>query len=345
MFEEYKKDLLKFYRIKKENHRLPDNLAPLGRERLRTACIEMFQQNNVQKDKDLVRSVFGPVDEHEHQMRSIERFDLDRFRPLISFLTKEGRNIRDDKLVKLFAWLIDFPPNEEWQELSDEEKQYIFKEAAKKRKVTKKGGRGKTTGTKLYQYTARLIPYNYIVISCILLLFITSISYIAWERMATTVRMPKAGEKHMYWDGDHYEPVKDGEQKAGVTIIPLNLKILKQQRKINLPDTMTTYSLGKVWYKGYKDNHEYFTAAGSYPPDTLRTLKKLSPDILKYHTSNYRYMFTRLVWFLCAAVFISLCGFAVSKLEKEVKHSGEETKTEEGEIVEFRSNELQATSV
>ncbi|TCD29605.1 hypothetical protein EZ456_00895 [Pedobacter psychrodurus] len=318
MFEEYKKNLLKFYRIKKINRNLPDNLAPLGRERLRTACIDMFQKNNAQNDKDLMRSVFGPADTDEDQMRNIEKFDLDRFRPLISFLTKEGRNIRDDKLVKLFAWLIDFPPNEEWQELSDQEKERVFEDAAKKKKITKKTGGDKTIGPKTSQSTTRLFPNTYIVISCILLLSIGSISFIVWENWSTAVRMPKAGEKHMYWNGDHYEPIKEGEQKAGVTIIPLDIKTLQQQRKITIPDTLTKYSLGKVWYKGYGSNHEYFTLNGVYPTDTARTLKPLSNMILARHTSNYRYILTRLVWFLYAAIFVSLCGYGVSRMKRKV---------------------------
>jgi len=163
--------------------------------------------------------------------------------------------------------------------------------------------------------------HRQIIIACILLFIIAGTSFIAWERTATSIRMPKADEKFMYWDGDHYEPIKAGAQKAGVTIIPLDLKTLKEQRKINLPDTLTKYSLGKVWYKGYGSNHEYFTAPGLYPPDTLRTLKKLSLDILKDHTSYYRYLLTRLVWFLSATFLISLCGYRASTLKKELKQA------------------------
>ncbi|WP_157257910.1 hypothetical protein [Pedobacter ginsenosidimutans] len=191
----------------------------------------------------------------------------------------------------------------------------------------------------------RLFSPRYITISCIILLLVGSTSFAVWERSATTVKVPSEGEKFMYWDEDHYEPVKDEKQNVGMPIIPLNVRTLTQQRKINLPDTLTNYSIGKVWYKGHGKDHEFFTDSGSYPKDIQRVLKPLTSTILIKYTSNYRYMLTRLVWFLCAAVFISLCGFAVSKLEKEVKRSGEETKTEEGEIVEFRSNELQATSV
>ncbi|GGE58913.1 hypothetical protein EV200_103438 [Pedobacter psychrotolerans] len=164
----------------------------------------------------------------------------------------------------------------------------------------------------------RLFSPRYITISCILLLFIGTTSFAVWERSATTVKMPSKGEGCMYWNEDHYEPVKCDTQIANATIIPLNLKKLQRQRKINLTDTLTSYSLGKVWYKGFVKNHEFFTDSGAYPQDTQRVLKPLSSTILTKYTSNYRYMLTRLVWFVCAAFFIGVCGFAVSKLEKEV---------------------------
>ncbi|RBQ05814.1 hypothetical protein [Pedobacter miscanthi] len=158
-----------------------------------------------------------------------------------------------------------------------------------------------------------------VTISCIILLFIGSSSFVAWENSPTTVRMPNSDEKCMYWDEDHYEPINCERTIANATIIPLNLKVLKKQQKITLPDTLTSYSLGKVWYKGFVKDHEFFTDSGTYPLDTQRVLKPLSSLILTKYTSNYRHLFTRLAWFLCAAFFVGLCGYGVSKLEKEVK--------------------------
>ncbi|MBT2562549.1 hypothetical protein [Pedobacter sp. ISL-64] len=172
-------------------------------------------------------------------------------------------------------------------------------------------------------------PTRQIIITCITLLLIGSASFVVWENSATTIRLPKADEKSMYWDGDHYEPIKDGEQRAGATVIPLNIQTLKQQRKINLPDTLTSYSLGKVWYRGYGANHEYFTTAGLYPSDTSRVLKKLSTGILKNHISYYRYLLTHLIWLLCATFFISLCGYSASKMKRKVTVDNQEQKTDE----------------
>jgi hypothetical protein len=184
---------------------------------------------------------------------------------------------------------------------------------------------------------------RYVTISCIILLLVGTTSFAVWERW-TKIRMPEPDEKFMYWDEDHYEPIKDGKQNVGAPIIPLNVQTLTRQRKINLPDTLTSYSIGKVWYKGHGKGHEFFTDSGAYPLDIQRVLKPLTNNILTKYTSNDRYLLTRLVWFICAVFFIGLCGLAASKLEKEVKHSGEETKTEKEEIIEYHNSDLQATS-
>lgn len=334
MFEDYKRDLLKFFLIRKENHQLPDNLELLGRERLKKECIEVFLRKKSQKDKDFIKSVFDPKNEFEDQLRSIEKFDLDKFRPLINFLTEKVKTIRDDKLVKLFAWLIDFPANEEWRELSEESKKNIFENAANRAKDTPppappeppKPPTPEPPKPTEPEYIRRFSP-RYITMSCILLLFISSSSFIAWENSTSSVRMPKADEGCMYWNEDHYEPVKCDAQITNATIIPLDLKKLQHQRKINLSDTLTSYSLGKVWYKGFVKDHEFFTAAGTYPADTTKVLKKLTPIILSKYISNSRYLQTRLTWLLYAVIFITLCGFGASRLKKEVKQP-----VEEGEI-------------
>lgn len=171
------------------------------------------------------------------------------------------------------------------------------------------------------EYTPRF-SHRYITISCIFLLFVGTTSFAVWERW-TKIRMPEPDEKFMYWDEDHYEPLKDEKQNVGSAIIPLNVQTLTSQRKINLPDTLTSYSIGKVWYKGYGKDHEFFTASGPYPQDLQRVLKPLTSTILTRYTSNYRYILTRLVWFICAAFFIGLCGFAVSKINKVDKSKEE----------------------
>lgn len=369
MFEDYKSSLLDFYHVKRKSQRLTLNLDQPGREKLRKECVEVFLRKNTQKDKDFIRSIFDPRNQFDDQVRSIERFKLDKFRPLVSFMV-EGRSTRDEGLVKLLAWLIDFPAYSEWRDLSEQELKLIFEEAAKKPEeeeitepiITKPTGdvkvpdniftpppifiigkpTGGSNGEDLTQPKQPKEPVHvpkfsprYITISCILLLFISSSSFIAWERSSIAVRTPDKEEKCMYWNGDHFEPVDCKGQVEGATIIPLDLKALEKQRKINLPDTLTSYSLGKVWYKGFVKDHEFFTAAGPYPTDTTRVLKKLTSIILAKYISNNRYLQTRLTWLLYAAIFITLCGFGASRLKKEVKPPVEEPAAEEDDKLDF----------
>jgi len=339
MPEDYQDIVLVVYKIMRDNGKLRTILTRETTTRLREACLRVYDSRYTPKNADTL-SMFFKKDRMEcDDFRKVIYDSVpDDYKALYNHI-KGGTGKTKEENTDLLAWLIDFPTSYEWMNLSDKDKKRVFEDATRKKKRRKRTTTigGDDTSVK------RLVPHNYIAISCILLLFILSTSFIVWERIPSRVRTPKSGENSMYWDGDHYEPVKDGEQEPGVTVIPLNLKMLKEQRKITLPDTLTRYSLGKVWYKGYGKGHEYFTYSGIYPPDTSRRLKPLSTEILK-HSSYDRYLLTRLVWFLCAAVFISLCGFAVSKLEKEVEHSGEETATEKEEITEFQSNELQTTS-
>jgi hypothetical protein len=169
--------------------------------------------------------------------------------------------------------------------------------------------------------TEPLIANRYNVIACIILLLVGCTSFVLWENSPTTVRMPNADERYMYWDGDHYEPIKDDQQKLGVPIIALDLQALKRQRRINLPDTMTKYSLGKVWHIKIGNIPEFYTDSGMHPVDTARRLRPMSTYIQAKYNSYPRYLLTHLVWFICAAFFIALCGLCISKLKKEKKDS------------------------
>jgi len=343
MPEDYQDIVLAAYKKMKDNGKLRAILPQATTTRLRKACLRVYDDRYTPKDADIL-SMFFKKDKMECDdfRKVIDDSEPDDYKALCNHIKGETGKTKEEN-TDLLAWLIGFPTSYEWMNLSDEEKQRVFKRAEKEKPIPPLPPPPPIPPQPIL-IISRFSPHQ-IIISCAILLFISSTSFMVWERIPTSIRTPNADEKFMYWDEDHYEPIKDDKQNVGAPIIPLNVQTLTQQRKINLPDTLTSYSIGKVWYKGRGKGHEFFTDSGAYPLDTQRVLLPLSSTILTKYTSNYRYMLTRLVWFICAAFFISLCGFAVSKLEKEVKPSEEEPKTEEGEITEFHSNELQATSV
>lgn len=345
MPEDYQDIVLAAYKMMRDNGKLRTILTGETTTRLREACLRVYDSRYIPKDADTL-SMFFKKDRMECDdfRKVIYNSVPDDYKALYNHI-KGGTGKTKEENTDLLAWIIGFPTSYEWMNLTDEEKKHVFEEAIRKEKPVGrkkiKGGRDKYTDVHV-----KLISQKNIIISCIILLFISTASFAYLERRATAVREAQSDEKFMYWDEDHYEPIKDDKQNVGVPIIPLNVQMLTHQRKINLPDTLTSYSIGKVWYKGHGKDHEFFTDSGAYPLDLQRVLKPLTNNILTKYTSNDRYMLTRLVWFICAAFFISLCGFAVSRLEKEVKPPVKEieTETEKEEIPEFHSSELQATN-
>ncbi|QXU41482.1 hypothetical protein [Pedobacter sp. D749] len=321
MPEDYQDIVLAAYKKMKDNGKLRAILPQATTTRLRKACLRVYDDRYTPKDADIL-SMFFKKDKMECDdfRKVIYDSEPDDYKALCNHIKGETGKTKEEN-TDLLAWLIDFPTSYEWMNLSDEEKQRVFKRAEKEKPIPPLPPPPPIPPQPIF-IISRFSPHQ-IIISCILLLFIGSSSFVAWENSTISVRMPKADEKCMYWNEDHYEPVKCNAQIANATIIPLDLKKLQRQRKINLSDTLTSYSLGKVWYKGFIKDHEFFTDSGAYPQDIQRVLKPLTNTILTKYTSNYRYLLTRLVWFICAAFFISICGFAVSKLEKEVKAKDE----------------------
>jgi len=322
MPEDYQDIVLAAYKKMRDNGKLHAILPKETTTKLRSACLKVYESRYDPKDADILAMFFDVDKMGVDFQEKLNESEPDDYKALWKHIRGETVTT-DERNSDLLAWLIDLEPRPRSSYYFNPDKTIkiggipinnLFPSTTTTTPTT---GGEEPIPPKGRVYIPRFSP-RYITISCILLLFVGTISFAVWERSITSVKMPEAGEKFMYWNEDHYEPVKDDKQNVGAPIIPLNVQTLTQQRKINLPDTLTSYSIGKVWYKGRGKDHEFFTAAGVYPPDTVRTLKKLSTGILRDHISYYRYWHTRLAWFLCAAFFISLCGFAVSKLEKEV---------------------------
>ncbi|WP_316755577.1 hypothetical protein [Pedobacter aquatilis] len=323
MPEDYQDLVLVAYKKMRDNGKLDAILPRETTTKLRKACLQVYESRNDPKDQDIL-AMFFEVDKMDCDFQKIlNKSEPDDYRALWNHVRGETETT-EERNSNLLAWLIDLEPRPRSNYYLNPDKTIkiagipiddLFPTAGP---GSKQKTRKKNTLPPVGDFIPLLSP-RHIIIFCAILLFVVTFSFAVWERTSKPIEIPDGNEKFMYWDGDHYKPVKDPKQNVGVPIIPINIQTLTQQRKIKLPDTLTSYSIGKVWYKGYGNNHEYFTASGVYPPDTARILKKLSPGILRDHISYYRYLFTRLAWFICIACFISICGFAVSKLKKKVK--------------------------
>lgn len=345
MFEDYKRAVLEFYLERKSKFQLSLNLENPGRDKIRKECVAVFLKKNSKQDKDFVQSFFNPANQYSDQVRSIEKFSLDKFRPLVSFL-KSGTSVRDDDHIKLLAWLIDFPSYEDWRtqgvfvgtiersEAPNDVKEIdsedvltqtqkddptvapvanvdIQTEAAPTVEtvtVTETGGGSLTDRGRAPTIKTRMTIISKLIILGLALVLAMGISY--WSLNGNINNMDilnpimSAGPKKcMHWVGDHYETIAC-KQTSSTPIIALNQGVLSRLKKINSPDTLTKYSLGRVWYAKIDGKPEFYTDSGMHPVDTVKRLKPITTYILTTYVSYYRYLLRLVLW--SAAVFVLL---------------------------------------
>jgi len=356
MFEDYKLAVLDFYRLKKERHELSSNLEEPGREKLRNESIDVFRRKNTQVDKDLIRSFFDPSNKYEDQFRSIEKYKLDKLRPLVDFLKGES-NIRDEKAVKLLAWLIDFESYKDWKE---KELKVDDQEEAKEVKV---GEENQTDSSQkppvvvvvLGQEDAAANEVDVLIdqggkpeeetiepasgdtnasIRKFVSIDVKSSISIKWILVGSIVVLLIGGaasllwesildrptptpDKCMYWAGEYYKGIAcDKNNNISTPVVQMDRNKLMHLTKITVPDTLTKKAIGKVWYSNIKGHHEFFSDSGMHPVDTAKRLRPLTAYILFKYTSYHRYQLTRLVWGIS---IISVIVLLVVLIRKEVK--------------------------
>lgn len=314
MFEEYKKEVLKSYFLKKAQKELSSNLESPARLKLKKECLRIFAEKYTKMDDDMLKAFFDPLSKFNDHIKSIEKFDLDKFRPLVNFLQK-GTNIRDEESVKLLAWLIDFESYRNWRCKEDEEdsEPSLAEGEPSENSIDKLNptvsGPGdlivKEGRTNLSNSRPSLIK-RMLVISIVFFLFGGTVFYFLKYQMVSSVRKPLVHEKCMYWTGEHYEPVECGKKIKDAIVIPLDLGTLYSLKRINSTDTLTKYSLGKVWYSKIGGKHEFFTDSGMHPVDTSKRLKPITKYILSNYVSYDRYLLTRLVWSIGISITVAV---------------------------------------
>jgi len=92
----------------------------------------------------------------------------------------------------------------------------------------------------------------------------------------------------MYWNGDRYETVRCDEDPKGRIFLPLDKKMQRNFERITRKDTLTTWSINRMYYVSDKNKIEYFTAPGPYPKDLKRNVRKLTQLIFDNDSINRR---------------------------------------------------------
>ena len=90
----------------------------------------------------------------------------------------------------------------------------------------------------------------------------------------------------VYWASDHYQEVACEEEPRGRVIIPMSPERIKSFRRITRKDTITEWSIGKLYYIKNSNDIECYTEGGKYPEDMNRDLNLLTRHMFNKYLPN-----------------------------------------------------------
>ena len=281
---------------------------------IRKECLTVYKERPEKKDEAILRSFFGPTPENKSFLTAIENFPTDGFKAFSKYL--KGIAVKtDNKNVELLAWLIGFPhrPYRYGMEviLSEEEKAILnsnegFSENSEKDHKEEEDDKTEEIKGKTHanEQEAVTIPTNDIPVLALpislgnniwsgkkpltinrqWLIFVVPLVF-AILSLGFYLLYDK-GDECMYWTGDHYEKIDCDADINGKDL--LNEERRKNFRKITNPDTITAWSIGKLYYLKTNNVIEYFTAGGKHPVYVTRNVKVLSQYMFDRHLLKNR---------------------------------------------------------
>ncbi|RYY55077.1 MAG: hypothetical protein EOO09_11890 [Chitinophagaceae bacterium] len=107
MYKDYLDSIVSFYHKQKDKAGFPQALQNPTRARLRKSCLDVIDERFEKFDIPVLKDFFGKSNKEEIR-KAIVDIDLDRFRPLETFLS-DGQSKPRDPNIELLGWLIDFP--------------------------------------------------------------------------------------------------------------------------------------------------------------------------------------------------------------------------------------------
>jgi hypothetical protein len=278
---EYKELVLADFDRKLATNGLRPELVSPSRRSLKAHCINTCTERFDPKDELLLQSFFGVKENQGAYLKAIGNANADMFRALHTFLNERKVNTAFNNIC-LLAWMIDFEPRPYRPDLkipSQSDKEPGTSTLAKSKSSEKTTDKSAQKGNTSPSQGKKKIIVLALSFGGIMLL---SIYLIMIFRAPTFTGQ----ERCMIWYDDHYEPVNCNEKLIRGRTYPIDHGLIGSFKKITRPDTLTLYSVRKVWYINTKGRVEFYTASGHYPLDTTRRLLPMTDHILKkyvYH--------------------------------------------------------------
>lgn len=284
MSNSYQQQVFTDYVLKRDKQTLSLNLMKPTRSGLREECLHVYTEKGSPKNDRVLRLFFGPIDAGNDYVQRIRNFDVDKFRPLVKFL-KGATTDTHDKNIELLAWLIDFQA--QGSQKNDTNEVSVGTSVVPDQQ-TPIGNFNTVLGTqsfnklistptlnKVFALSGSLVftrKFNLVILTFIVAVFLLT----GWSVFSTK------RNQCMYWTGSQYKSIPCHEKSGDAAIIALDTFKVTHFKRITRPDTITRYSLGKVWYKKItRDSVEFYTAAGEYPLDHTKRLKPMTDYMLE----------------------------------------------------------------
>lgn len=294
LFPVYIKLVLRDYREKLKTDDLPLELREPTPASLRDLCLAVYNKRNDRRDEYTLERFFGATSEKESRFQSIERCNINKFKPLIKYL-KKSTSKTNPKNIELLAWLIDykgrphphhrpfcFPggpsielANGDWESAEQED---IEPEDPDDSEVKGRPSQG----------TGKQEPRKTRVIKIIVTITIALAAigfYSMWLHKNSTriSQTPPGTQACMFWAGDHYRPNPCTQKHGDTPVVPLDSEKIACFKKITRLDTITENALGSVWYVKFQGVYECYTSPGYHPIDTSLKLRLLTDFVLLKH--------------------------------------------------------------
>lgn len=319
LFKDYTDLVLKEYEEKRNANLLSRLLMQPTTANIRQDCLNVYndRMNKGQKmEENILTAFFGVPPAGKNFGYVIARYPPDKFRPFQKFIKGEIKN-PSLATVELLAWLIDFNPrplayaqkmfgltmdannpggaitdNNEGKvelnqvEINSEEKHLVEKikstENPPQDQEDKRSVKAQEYAGKVADTTTQKRKLKIVVITSLVFATLLGGGYMAGKIYTNT----NTNTGCMYWAGDHYERVSCNEKGKGL-LVPLNQEKIKSFRRITRKDTITEWSVGKLYYIKNNNDIECYTEGGNYPLNITRSLKVITQYIFdKYLRKN-----------------------------------------------------------
>lgn len=274
----YQNEIKEKYQRDKESGKLRGNLYKLTPSNVRKACLNICDNTLSKADKAILENFFN-VRTGDSIRDVIKKYDLDKLKPICSFLEEKSGSLQSTDALELIALIIDFSPRpynlytvgEQTQNVKEKDGGPIIKDPIDPINVDDKDKNGPDRNKFLF-----FVKKNKIA----LIVFASIITAFLIYNSLTIQRW-------MVWQKDHYVKTKfDTEKLSSGELKLYNPDRIEHFFQVQ-PDC--DYSFFKedgnenLWYgKNANKELEFFTDMGLHP-ETGKTLKAITEYMVVKH--------------------------------------------------------------